>query len=128
MEIYQAILKAADRIERRPDDYNFGRGTHPDDSPGGTCALAWIGYYLGVGKSKYQNYPELYSNDVCMELMGSYDIGEFFDRCTLIGKGITCERTAPRILRAYAEKYHAPRIGLPDIVREIFQPKEIIHV
>lgn len=48
-EIQDAILKAADQIERHPNSYNFMQGiVRPAVSDPNTrmCALAWVGHFL----------------------------------------------------------------------------------
>ncbi len=54
-QIREAILKAADRIERNPDGYNFYSNGKPDcGSPG--CMMGWIGFELGFDAHPYACY------------------------------------------------------------------------
>lgn len=45
--IRQAILQAADHIEKNPCDFNFYSVDKPEcGTPG--CALGWIGVFMGI--------------------------------------------------------------------------------
>jgi hypothetical protein len=48
MNIYNAIMKAADQVETHPESFDFWVNDIPErcGSPG--CALGWIGFYLGL--------------------------------------------------------------------------------
>ena len=48
--IREAILKAADHIERNPREFNFSSTSIPSERGCGTpgCALGWIGYFGSV--------------------------------------------------------------------------------
>ena len=49
--VYEAIMLAADHIERNPADFNFMSIGIPDcGTPG--CALGWIGSFGGLTKSE----------------------------------------------------------------------------
>jgi hypothetical protein len=48
VNIRQAILKAADHIERNPRSFDFHRLTVPGGCGTPGCALGWIGYFGGV--------------------------------------------------------------------------------
>lgn len=53
MNIYSAIMKAADQIERYPDSYQFlaikmPRTAGPANPEDRGCALGWISHFLGA--------------------------------------------------------------------------------
>lgn len=53
MNIYSAIMKAADQIERYPDSYRFmetevPRTAGPTKPQAQGCALGWISHFLGI--------------------------------------------------------------------------------
>jgi hypothetical protein len=122
MNIRDAILKAADHIERHPGDFDFGSAMvpHTCGSPG--CALGWLGHFIG-GCTTYRH--------VCDRVFG-IDEYKFYERLTEAEMGPkpdwsygTWHRDAgvcARVLRLYADKYHpAERYELiPESVRNIF--------
>lgn len=141
MQIYDAIMAAADQIEKRPKTFNFGISEVPRSCGSPGCALGWIGHFLGV-------WQAIAHGDVLTEVairMGLHGVrGDWLlrsgqrifyarmgwlnghDCATQIswgawtGDAALCAKT----LRAYAEMYHPlpkpEHTGLPDIVREIF--------
>jgi hypothetical protein len=50
---HRALLKAADRIEQHPDQYNFGLTTPPVFARDAGCALGWLAYYLYPRAERY---------------------------------------------------------------------------
>lgn len=117
MNIYNAIMAAADSIELRPALFDFGRIKIPAcGTPG--CAVGWIGHYLGLPTGEGIHLVE--------KAIG--DIGIFYNRMASIHQTTADSgwwRDSAEIcannLRAYAAKYHAPSItGIPDSVRAIF--------
>lgn len=53
MDIYSAVMKAADHIERNPQEFNFNTAIIPRSAGCGTpgCALGWIGTFAGLWES-----------------------------------------------------------------------------
>lgn len=110
MNIYTAIMKAADTIERYPDSFSFGSCTVPKGHDCGTpgCALGWIAFYLG-----HERGSRIVEIDAAINRRS-----EFYDAmkqlspgyASWIGNAATCAKT----LRLYAAKYHAPAKQPPD--------------
>ena len=117
--IRQAILKAADHIERNPDEFDFSTNSIPASfhcgSPG--CALGWIGCNLG----------EKEIGRVAKKL--GHGFGEFL---SIIDKLDVYPRNWHKnhldcaiALRLYADKYHPAETStqkpLPASVTDIFK-------
>src|ERR1700760_2850261 len=47
MDTYQAILRAADHIDRQPQLFDFERTRIPGNCRTPACALGWIGFFAG---------------------------------------------------------------------------------
>jgi hypothetical protein len=119
VNIYEAIMAAADHIEQNPQDFNFCNGHFPRGGLG-ACPLVWIGLLGGIPHDVA--YGE-YCNSVSLVLTGDARITEFFERCSELGS-VSRRECSPHVLRAYAAKYHAPsvpRMDLPAAVRAIFE-------
>ena len=124
MNVREAILRAADSIEERPELFRFSSTRTPDcGTPG--CALGWISAHLGgtAGES-WGMHDELF------EAMGIAfeQHGRFYDRMNAIATGWAwdADRCASA-LRQYADKYHpaqSKHTGIPDSVRAIFQQEQ----
>lgn len=126
MNVRQAILKAANLIENKPGMWDFGQCVVPPcGSPG--CALGWIGAFMGVG-------ARTDVGQVSYAVLG-LDAGAFYGRMSDINCALqdwfdkpswhVSAETAATCLRLYADRYHPAHSGLPDIVRDIFQPKRV---
>lgn len=143
MNIYDAIMKAADQIEEAPASFNFMSTRIPDrcGSPG--CALGWIGLFAGRPKGvQWWSFAA-----VATHVLGLPDSTDFYHRMddlTPFVRRLTGEswqwrdnaKDCARNLRLYANKYHAvdpveiddtkiepakPVItGIPKTVRAIF--------
>lgn len=126
MNIREAILKAADHIERNPGTFRFSVGTKPHDCGSPGCAIGWIGYFAGCKSRSYI--------DISKELFNIHH-SEVYLRLTSAESPLatdwaygTWPRSAERCacaLRFYADKYHpadgiAEVTGLPASVRAIF--------
>jgi len=109
MNVYEAIMKAADHIERHPNEFMFTAAFCPEKpgcgSPG--CALGWIGAFMGLGARGFM--------EVAMRLTGerfSTADDTFYGRMNnLNGKRVDWRKNpdkCARALRLYAAKYHAP--------------------
>lgn len=109
MNVYEAIMKAADHIEKNPGDFDFGNFRVPGcGTPG--CALGWIGVYAGIGAGASVHHV------VEKQLLRN---GDFYENMRgLIGGGWHDDaKQCARGLRLYAERYHAhekPKPTPPD--------------
>ena len=128
MNIREAILKAADHIERNPEDFRFTQPAVPDQCGTPGCALGWIGYFLGEPEGLIWSYTHLDVSEHWLQL-GHSTIGAeiFYNRMSALENGLlwnTWSVNAHRCaetLRKYADKYHpAPADVIPASVREIF--------
>jgi hypothetical protein len=119
--IRQAILSAADHIEARPEDFDFGTGEVPRSCGTPGCALGWIGFYVGG----YKDYAAVSEGVFGMDRI------EFYQRLTNLERGDSDKNwsygdwthgavACARALRLYADKYHPAAVGIPDVVRNIF--------
>lgn len=102
MNLYNAILKAADHIEHYPDDFNYHMlGVPACGSPG--CAVGWIAHFSGV-----KAQPIGVTGEVCKQVLGVDYWGSFVGRMDRAVTGYW--RRDPFVcaaaLRLYAEKYH----------------------
>ena len=123
MEIYDAIMKAADHIAAKPHLFSYGSTDVPANECGAPgCALGWICFVMDVKREGETGLDGMALNTLGINYWG---FNGFDDRMNEInvkwsGSAKQCAIT----LRAYAAKYHAPKpigfTGLPDIVREIF--------
>ena len=109
-ELRQAILRAADWIEKNPSDYSFGSCEVPEcGTPG--CMVGWIGHFLGIEKGKHfvWDYPCNYGERGITPIIGCH-AGTFINRIRpLVPRQFDIYANAKHAaiaLRAYAEKYH----------------------
>jgi hypothetical protein len=121
MKIYNAIMRAADHIDRNPGDFQFTQGIvpHACGTPG--CALGWVGHFLGTRQDTYHGVAE-----VDLELHTERWYGHvgptfaFYNRMEKISGGrkwMDRAEECARCLRLYAEKYHGhekPKPAAPD--------------
>ena len=57
-KMYDAMMQAADHIEKNPESYRFQSVTTPDGGPGTkACMLGWFGHYYGLPKDEHINRP-----------------------------------------------------------------------
>lgn len=110
MDIYSAVMKAADHIERNPQDFNYDAVTLPgvprslDRTPDNCgCAIGWIMHMAGVKRTPFFGFSEF---------AGALNAGsppEFYVRMSGFAPG--WERDASlcaKGLRLYAQKYLTP--------------------
>lgn len=112
MNVYDAIMKAAEHIESHPNEFDFLRFCIPAcGSPG--CALGWIGCFAGIpadmcGATTMVPYKVLgFDQSECMA------DAKFYRRLhELVGteKWKTSASLCAKALRLYAAKYHTPSI------------------
>jgi hypothetical protein len=116
MNIYQAIMKAADRIEQYPQEFNFGSIGVPNECGTPGCALGWIGFYADVTpgivgfSTAAREILRLPATRYDGAIEGAPEF-TFYKRMDELTGGTTAWRnSAPRCargLRLYAAKYHA---------------------
>ena len=124
MNTRDAILKAADHIERHPDQFDFTSIDLPQcGSP--ACALGWIAFFLGGGKAYRQQrrahigYCSLGCN---VETWLGIDALRFYRRLFEIQPGWSRDaRLCSAALRRYVRRYHPVPRGMPASVRAIFE-------
>lgn len=129
-----AILLAADHIERNPDVFWFWRAEVPSEVNCGTfaCGLGWIGFFAGIKRTN----PTEYMIDTVVgalglsKLSGSGEI-EFYDRMNGLSGSRLWQRSASlcaKTLRLYADKYHPVRTD-SELVAELIQKvtKELLQ-
>lgn len=112
-DIYDAIMKAADHIERNPKEFDFWNNFVPGSCGTPGCALGWIGYFLGIRQRSDSQYDvtraigtgptEFYSR--MTELVGS-NLWKGIDKQYLGVPRSEVAAACGRGLRLYAEKYH----------------------
>ncbi len=128
MNIREAILKAADHIERNPAAYCFSENDMPTcGTPG--CLMGWIGFYAGVKPTS-----ACYMGAVRKALGFDYgDIGAFVrsfngnvshERYMHLMDYQDDARVGAEVLRMYADKYHPAE---SPAVSEVASSKWIRH-
>lgn len=113
---YEAIIYAAEMIERSPERYDFASIDRPDPACGTPgCALGWIGVYLDVPAESEVHYPSYLTR--VLSLL-SVTASEFYERLDAIqirwreggsidnGMWSIDAGSCARALRAYADEYH----------------------
>lgn len=120
MNIYDAIMKAADHIEADPSSYNFFEPNAPG-AGGRGCMIGWVGHYMGLaGKDVYHEVVPALGVDVAKNTLPNilHVVGfQAGDGC------VTADaRLAAKVMRRWAKTYQAPvkHIGIPDRIRAIF--------
>ena len=106
--VYEAIMKAADHIERNPGAFNFMRLHLPNDHHCGTagCAIGWIGHFSGMDFEKGAGGVCRVHYNVCKPALG-VEHETFYARMNELGQGWTGSASmCVSTLRKYAEKYH----------------------
>lgn len=115
---YEAFHAAADLLEQDPSRYRFLRTSIPQDPNCDLgCMWGWAGHFMGV-KSRFESVyglgcPPSFS-DVQFACHGDVfqsDQDPLYKMAEAIGKNVSAifnAADAPKIMRAYAEKYHKP--------------------
>ena len=125
--IRQAILKAADSIEKNPNLFSFGSVVLPSLKSCGTpgCALGWIGHYLGIaeGDEFFQRIADRLNVKWCF-----HSDNEFYPRMTELAGSCWRDNASncAKALRLYADKYH-PAIEMPESIRKIFDTEFVVE-
>lgn len=108
MNIREAILMAADTLERRPDLWRWSNCYVPDcGTPG--CAMGWIGHFAGCE-------VRLSVVAVAKKKLGLPHDGYFYDRMNdLVGQPWSSDLAlCVKGLRLYADKYHPAPVKTPN--------------
>jgi hypothetical protein len=113
MNIYNAIMLAADWIERHPKQHSYVYPSVPDSPEDKGCPLAWIGYFAQPGKKRFER--KAYTARVVAPHILGVNEATFFSRMDslqpwyrLNGAWKRSAKIAIRCMRLYAENYHAP--------------------
>ena len=126
MNIYNAILKAADHIERNPHLYDFYRSNVPNcGTPG--CMLGWIGHFMGIpkGANIYTAVGPRLNIGICIQSQMGWKGGTGKDPNER--RPANDATIAAAVMRQFAQRFKPQHTGLPDIVREIFtNPRQTI--
>lgn len=111
MNVYDAMLKAADYIEKNPEQYNFMRGDKPEcGTPG--CLLGWTGVFM-----KFETQQASYVSALADRLGADFHVilGRFLNLgwegkqyLSYAGRDSDAAKNGARVLRLYAAKCHAP--------------------
>lgn len=115
--IYDAIMKAADHIERHPEEFEFMETRVPRSCGSPGCAIGWIGHFAKTKPARLfglvPERPEYAGKSigvVCRQVIG---VGgrSFYRRLDATGHRGWQENpdACAKALRAYAQKYHAPQ-------------------
>lgn len=100
MNIYDAIMKAADHIERYPKNFNFFRTSIPADCGTPGCALGWVMHFSGA-----RWRPNCDAIDGVAAV--GVDSTMFYQRMSEISREwADTAQHCVSTLRLYAEKYH----------------------
>lgn len=118
MNIYDAIMKAADHIERYPREFNFDSCSVPKGPGCGTpgCAVGWMIFFFGSKELTFGRFARAH--------MGIEHEGHFYKRMNAFDfddgpDWMKDARRCARNLRLYAAKYHShekPQPVAPDWV------------
>lgn len=116
MNVRQALLAAADRIEAHPQAYCFKYSNKPDcGSP--SCLMGWVGFFAEVkDKNKRAGAASGYANQVAQEVLGLTGWAHFVSLGSRLGafSDYTQDsKLAAGMLRAYADKYHPAPVQTP---------------
>jgi hypothetical protein len=125
MNIRQAILKAADLIESRPELYAFYQNEVPEcGTPG--CMLGWIGHFLGVsGSVGYRVCPAMGLGEGQDGFIrnGIHQLAiDESSRTKEWPDYVSDPKAAARLMRRWADLHHPAesRALIPASVRSIF--------
>jgi hypothetical protein len=121
MNIRQAILKAADHIEKTPGAYQFTNNDKPDcGTPG--CMFGWVGVFAGIECGNNLAYVSEVEQALGYRVTG---LAKLADEHGISGY-TTCPKTAAQLLRLFAGKYHPTRDAIPANIRAIFEQPESV--
>lgn len=101
--MFDAIMKAADWIEKKPKLYDFTINGIPPECGVPACALGWIGYFAKIDGGKYGGH---FSQEL-LEKAGLTTLSTFLGRMDKISNvWHQNPKVASSTLRLYAKKYH----------------------
>ena len=117
MNAYEATMKAADWIEKKPQLYNFSSAIRsPATTHDGGCLIGWIAYFAGEPSGQLCG-TETEDSELCQKMVGC-SFKDFIHRMGAIEHGYTSDSgIAAKNLRAYADRYlkpAAPEATTPD--------------
>lgn len=121
MNIYNAIMKAADHIEKHPERFDYWSTMVPHSEGCQACLLGWIGFYFGQTIRDDIHGPI----DQRITLLGVH-YSVFYAAIAKMSDVASLSQADPKRLaaglRLYAAEYHekAAITGIPDSVRQIF--------
>jgi len=124
VNIYDAIMKAADTIEKTPHLYNFQAiRVHDCNTP--QCMLGWIGHYLGMeGARVYGDVMGVLGLNKNANISIGHALGY---NPRMHGDYVASPKAAAELLRYFAHRFETNRVGIPGSVREIFtHPRQTI--
>jgi hypothetical protein len=98
-QIRAAFLRAADRIERNPKLYDFGKMSSPDDEGG--CGCMWGHVGLGLGMTSTLNVDIATACGMVPPGPSRMATGVLYDFAS--GEAITSAIEAAKCLRAFAD-------------------------
>lgn len=106
MNLYNAIMQAANFIDQNPEQFVFMETDIPGHCGSPGCALGWIHYFSRIKSTQY-------AHSIDAEALFPQDRGRmdfaFYARMDLVGENFRWRHDAhqcARTLRLYAEKYH----------------------
>jgi hypothetical protein len=119
MRTYDAILRAADHIDRHPKLFDFGRTRIPADRRTPGCALGWIGYFAGrtkaripimLGLSFVHRGIAIVTPEGGTDAVITVTAIEFYERMDSLAIGAWRKdaHACADAMRLYAERYHKP--------------------
>lgn len=118
MNIRQAILRAADQIERNPDTFNFLSTDVPGSCGTPGCALGWIGHFMGR-KGVFNEVCDVMTLSVLGSVTGDRGEFDFYRRMDALHGFAVWRDSAAKCasaMRLYADKYH-PQEGIEEVRR-----------
>jgi len=114
--MYEAIMKAANQIEKHPETYSFSSSEGADcGTPG--CMWGWVGFFLGIEKC------DSYMAKVSDVVGHGWEVPFHLGADVGLLAGLSAEDAA-KCLRLYAEKYHAkPKVktGIHPFVQKLLE-------
>ncbi len=135
MNVREAILRAADHVERHPRRATYSDPRIPRGEDGTGCFIGWINYFQLQQMSALRRWWNgLGTNLVKPSLLGCWSEGGVFARVSDLADSGNWEDRFwtihpewwPKLMRAYADEFYpAPakrvqHVGIPDSVRAIF--------
>src|SRR5271155_908674 len=104
MDIRNAILKAADHIERNPHKFSYVDATNTPRPDGRGCFVGWVAYFMGE-KAGQKCGSRGTDSPLCHKLFG-VGFMPLIDRLRDLVPNAHHAELAPKALRLYADKYH----------------------